>query len=225
MGGHLGSSSKSTLNRLGDHIYNNSNRFRRIIVSRYGVIDERGIGITVDKGNNGNTKTICFGHRDQFVIRIDNKKCSRKAFEVQHPLEISMHAGHLPLDCRPLFAGKSIQTSVLLHTKIFLVLGQTGGHRLKIRQGAAHPAVDAERGIGGSGHFPDGFLGLPLCSNQKNGFTASHHVLDRSTRLFQKVVGLFEVNDGYAMPICVNVRLGLGIPSAQLVPEMDSGVE
>ena len=80
MGGNLGSSSKSTLNRLGDNIYDNSNRFRRIIVTRYGVIDKSGIGVTVDEGNNRNLHAIRLRHGDRFVIRINNKKCSRKAF-------------------------------------------------------------------------------------------------------------------------------------------------
>ena len=136
-----------------------------------------------------------------------------------------MHARHLPFYGRPLFAGKSIQAAVLFHTKIFLVLGQTGGDRLKIRQGTAHPAVDTKRGIGCCGHFPDWFLSLSLSSHQEHGFSASHDIRYGVTSLFQKVIGLFEVNDGYSMPICVNVGLGLGIPAAHLVSEVDSGVE
>ena len=191
MGGHLGSPSKTTLNRLGDDVDYDSNRFRGIIIAGDRKVDNGWVRIAVDESDYGNIHPIRLGHRNRFVVRIDNKKCSRKAFKIKQTLEISVHAGHLPLNCCPLFTRKSIQTAVLLHTKIFLVLGQTGGNGLKIRQGTPHPAVNAKRGIGGGGHFPDGFLGLSLCSDQENGFSASHYFFYGVARLFQKVVGLF----------------------------------
>ena len=136
-----------------------------------------------------------------------------------------MHARHLPPYHGGFLSRKIIQTSVLLHAEVFLILSKTGGDCFVIGQGSPHPTVHTKRHVGSCRHLANRFLGLPFGPKKQHGLAACHYFLDACRSFFKKIVGLLEVNYRDAMTIGIYIRLGLWVPTTHLVAKMHTCVE
>ena len=71
----------------------------------------------------------------------------------------------------------------------------------------------------------DSLLGLLLGADEEHGPTLGHELRDPSGGTLQMHHGLLEIKDVDAVPLCEDVALHLGIPSAGLVAEMHTRLQ
>ena len=64
-----------------------------------------------------------------------------------------------------------------------------------------------------------------LSADEEDFFTGSNGLFDESICFFKERVSLLQIDDGDAVAVSVNVWLGLWIPAAKLVAEVNACVE
>ena len=211
--------------RVGDLRCEEPDGAEGVVVAGDHVVDDGGIAVGIDDGDDGDAELAGFLDGDGFVRGVDDEDGVGEAAHVLDAGEIGLEVLALALELDDFLLGEQVVAAVGGHLIEFLKALHRFLHGDPVGEEAAEPAlVDVEHAAAG-GFFGDGVLRLALGADEQHDFALGGEFGDELRRLLEHLEGLLQIDDVNAVALAEDVLLHPWIPALGLMPEVDSGFE
>ena len=201
------------------------NRADRIIVARNGVVNQVWIAVAVDKGEYLDPHAACFGDADIFFGNVDHEHSLGRSGHVPQAHEVFLQLRQFFRQLETFFFGKDPEVALIpLLLQIYHVV-YSSANGLEIGEGSPQPPLVDVPHSAAFGFGLNNFLGLLLGADKEDFAAISSYLHHGPISLVEQSQGLLEVYDVDAVALSENVALHAGIPSAGLMPKMDTGLQ
>ena len=106
------------LNRVGQQAHDQADRPNGIVVAGDGEVDQLGVAIGVDQGDDRDLQPIGLGHRNAFAVDIHQEHRPRQLLHVRHPAQIALQLDQLAAQLRAFLLGCGDQVAAVGHLSL-----------------------------------------------------------------------------------------------------------
>src|SRR6476646_4328102 len=229
----LGAGARTTLLRevgsLGDgvrdHARHEVGRADRVVVAGDDVLDDVGVAVGVDDRDHRDAEAVGIGHRDVLLLGVDDEHRARELLEVADATEVPIELDDLALDLEALLLDHLLGLATRDLALHLPQLGHAGVDGLEVGEHPAEPAVVHVRHPAAVGLVLDGLPGLLLGADEEHGPAVGHRAAHEPVGGVDPLQRLLEVDDVDAVALAPDEPTHLGVPTARLVTEVDSGLQ
>ena len=204
---------------------NQLHRAHCIIVGRDHDVGERRIAIGIENANDRDVHPLCFAHSVLFTTRIDHNQRTWQAMKVTDAVKIAPDALDLATNRRLVLLLVLLDAASRLQAFQLDKARQALANSRKVCQRSADPPLSNRRHLAllcfRFDYGTDLFLGPQehdLCSSRRQRAHKVRCLVETADRFL-------EVNNVDLMPLSVDERFHLRVPTAGLVAIVDSGVD
>lgn len=196
-----------------------------VIVAGDGVIDDAGIAVGVDDGDDGDAEAAGLLDGDGFADDVDDDQGGGHAFHVGDAAEVAFEFGFFAAEAGAFFFAGFVEGALLVHGLEFAHAADGDADGLVVGEHAAEPAVDDVGLVEALGGFEDDVLGLFFGADEEDLAAADDGVVNKALGDAHLDEAFAEVDHVEAFALSVDVLGHVGVPAFGLVTEVDAGIE
>ncbi len=196
-----------------------------VVVARDDVVDHVGVTVGVDDRDDRQAELAGLGHGDVLLLRVDHEDGVGDALEIRDTREVAVEFLEFAAVAQRLALGHVVEVTGALHRTQFHHALHATGDGGEVGEHAAQPALVDEGHAAGLGVVLDGTLGLLLGAHEEDHAAVGDEVAHVGVARLDAEQGLAQIDEVNAVALAEDESTHLGIPTAGLVSEMDSGVQ
>ena len=112
-----------------------------VVVAGDQVLDQVGVAVGVDHGDDGDPEFVGLGDRNVFTDGVNHKDGVREAVHVFYASEVPLEFFQLPTEHQRFLLGHGLELAGIAHALVFLHLADTLGDGLEVGEHASQPAL------------------------------------------------------------------------------------
>ena len=213
------------LDGIGDDTAHEVGRANGVVVAGDDVLDDVGVAVGVDHGDDRKTELVRLGHRDVLLLRVEHEDGARGALHVANAAEVALELLELAADEESFLLGHGLELTRVAHALVFLHLGHALGHGLEVGEHAAEPTLIDIGHAATLGVAAHRILGLLLGAHEQDGAAIGDEIAHEAVRGLDASERLLEIDDVDAVALTVDEALHLGVPASGLMSEVDTCLE
>ena len=213
------------LHRLGDDAAHQRVRADRVVVAGDRELDHVRVDVGIDNGNDRDLELVGLGDGDVFLLGVEDEDGIRTLLHTTDTAEVLLQLLEFAAEQERLLLGHRIELAGQLHPLVFLHLADALGNGLEVGEHATKPTLVDIRHAALLGVAAHRILCLLLRADEQDGAALGRKFPNEVVGDLRALQRLLEIDDVDTVSLAEDEALHLGIPTAGLVPEMNSGFQ
>ena len=207
---------------VGDHATEQIPGADGIVVAGDYVVDDIGVAVGVDHGDDGQTELPGFSDRDVLLLRVEHEDGIGQPRHATDAAEVALQLDELATEDERFLLRHGFEVAGDLHALVLRHLLHTPADRGEVGEHAAEPTLVDVRHPTAVGVRRDRILRLLLGTHEQDRAATGDEVADVGIRRLDAGQRLVQVDDVDAVALTEDESLHLGVPAAGLVSEVDA---
>ena len=197
----------------------------RIVVSGDGVVHDIWVGVGVDEGHDWDFQAAGFGNSDVLTGGVNDDQSVWQSVHGANATKVALELHPFAVEASEFLFGHGLELGLFLDFLEVIEAGNAFADGFHVGEHATEPAVIDVELSAGFCCFTNGFLGLAFATDEEDLLLLAGQFTEELGSDVDLFDGFLDIEDVDLVPGFQDERLHLGVPTAGLVAEVDSGFD